>query len=856
MNTTMRPLDQPESTTEREVRMVWTGPVSSFMRDTAGSIDLEGAFRSGKTTAALWKVLTSCLEHPGIQWLVCRYSDSDTQSKLRPNWRAVCEQAGVVVKYRPDEQSDELPNGSKAYIFGLKAQDQQSRYAKLRGIGAGGLAGVYCDQAEELPHDVFLEFSGRLSQPGHPHQLILTPNPPEEGHWIATEFPEDNHVKHRKYYRVSVYDNQANLPAETIHGLVLAYPPGHAKHRPAVLGMRGLNVIGSPVYGAISPHDPETAAFQRVRHERPLALDPDLPLVQCIDYGKRHPCVVWLQHTPWAELRVLGGVLGQDLYLDEFLPILQQQRATWFPEALQIATCCDPAGSHDSSQGMRQNGVSLLREAGISPIYRQDSNAPDVRLAMIDRIAAYMRRRSARGEAFGVDNARWIRVSATAQIPHRFIADGLEAGYVWDEHLISVGHKQVRRPKKDGWYEHGMNCFSADTDVLTDSGWRPFADLSEVDALATVNLETDQIEYHRPLRRIRQEHDGPMVAFGGKLNALVTPEHRMVIYQHTNDSERPRPRIVSASDCRVSQRIKLSARWAGSSPEAMLVPATSRALQKEIDPGDWAEFMGWYVAEGCYSKRVKCPGWGYRVVVSQTKPESRAYLKALCARLPWTAHETTAGFQFSSEQLWRVVQPLGDRYTKSVPAWIRWASPELIARFLAGAVAGDGYVSPSGHRQYFTVSGMLADQMQELFLKVGRSASVRLKPAAPYHIRGRSGTNTRPQFHLNEWRTAGATLRDSQARPTFKEVSYRGLVYCATVPTGTLIVRRDGRPFVAGNCLEYGEHNFGGLQPTLDQTTRRAAQIRARDLTHRQHDRDPYDQIALRRSAVAGRGGY
>jgi hypothetical protein len=29
---------------------------------------------------------------------------------------------------------------------------------------------------------------------------------------------------------------------------------------------------------------------------------------------------------------------------------------------------------------------------------------------------------------------------------------------VWDEHLVSVRNKQVRKPKKDGWYEHGQNC--------------------------------------------------------------------------------------------------------------------------------------------------------------------------------------------------------------------------------------------------------------------------------------------------------------------------------------------------------------------------------------------------------------
>ena len=78
-------------------------------------------------------------------------------------------------------------------------------------------------------------------------------------------------------------------------------------------------------------------------------------------------------------------------------------------------------------------------------------------MGVIERIAATMRRRSARGEAFAVDDTHWLRVSATAVVPHAFVIDAFEAGYVWDTHMISVSGKPMRRPKKDGWYEHGMN---------------------------------------------------------------------------------------------------------------------------------------------------------------------------------------------------------------------------------------------------------------------------------------------------------------------------------------------------------------------------------------------------------------
>lgn len=436
--------------------MVWKGQIADFLQDDTRLIDLEGAFRSSKTTACLRKVAKSCVTHPGIHWWINRYSDGDTQRQLKPQWRAMLTRMGITPEWDPQEQADRLSNGSKIYIFGVKAQDQVSRYAKIRGLT---LAGIYNDQSEELPEDIFMEFNGRLSQSGFPHQLLLSPNPPDENHWLAREFPEDNRFLGRKYYSIPIFANAHNLPADTISALIAAYPPSHPKHRSAVLGKRGLNVIGQPVYGG-DPQKGLAPMFVRALHVRPLSMNPHLPLCEAIDFGKHHPCVVWAQYTPWTQLLLLGGLMGQNLYLEDFAPLILQYRAQWFPGALDVRTCCDPAGSHNNSQGVRNNGLKVLQEHGIHPRYQDNSNAPDVRLAMVERIAGYMRKRTPQGEAFGVEEnpERWLSISKDIAKPWTFLADGFEAGYVWDDHMVSVGSKQIRKPKKDGLYEHGQNC--------------------------------------------------------------------------------------------------------------------------------------------------------------------------------------------------------------------------------------------------------------------------------------------------------------------------------------------------------------------------------------------------------------
>jgi hypothetical protein len=428
--------------------MVWRGKQSVALLDTTRELDIEGALRASKTTICLRKELKAAISQPGIHTLIGRWTDDATHGILKPAWRAMCHRAAETIRWNGEEQYDELGNGSRIYIRGLKTQDQTNRYAKFRGLT---LARVYVDQAEEMPQDVYLELAARLSQPGFSHQITISPNAVEEDHWIAREFPEDNRNPFRKYIPLAVHDNAHNLSPEVIPALERLYPVEHPKHRTMVLGLRGMNVTGEPVY---------KGAFQRSVHEQLVAYDPRLELQMALDFGKHHPCVVFRQVSPLGQVRYLGGILGQSLYLDDFLDIVLNHRAQWFPNPISIRECCDPAGMVDTSHGTH-GAVKTLREKGLKPVTMDSSNSPAVRLATVERIAAQMRKRAAdRSESLVVnsDPERWLRISADAVVPDRFLAAGFEAGYVWDVHMVSVNNKQVRKPKKDGWYEHGQNC--------------------------------------------------------------------------------------------------------------------------------------------------------------------------------------------------------------------------------------------------------------------------------------------------------------------------------------------------------------------------------------------------------------
>ena len=360
---------------------------------------------------------------------------------------------------------------------------------------------------------------------------------------------------------------------------------------------------------------------------------------------------------------------------------------------------------------------------------------------------------------------------------------------------MSSERKVIDRKGKTVWVKerenHYWDCYSSDTEVLTCDGWKFFTDLSGVEGLATVDLATDLLEYQKPLHLIRKKYDGPMIHFHArKCDLLVTPSHRMVVSRWTKEHAGLPPDIVKASDVFPSQYLKMSAKWVGEMPPR---------FPRDADPGDMAELAGWFVSEG-YCRLHK----GMRkTMIYQNYGPKRDIIRNLFQRLPWKWHESRLGLVLSHSEVYNQFSGFGNTATKRVPQWIKNAPPHLIERFLEAAVLGDGWKGSNvglGGRRYATISPGLANDMQELFFKAGRPASITKHKAKPYLIRGRSGDNTKPQYWVYEMVTPRILLRDSAGKPNFGQVEYSGEVVCATVPNGTLVVRRNGKMAVCGNC--------------------------------------------------------
>lgn len=442
------------------------------------------------------------------------------------------------------------------------------------------------------------------------------------------------------------------------------------------------------------------------------------------------------------------------------------------------------------------------------------------------------------------------------------------------------GHRPIQEWVATRARNESLDCYDADTEVLTRDGWRLFRAVGLADELATVCLDTDRLEYQRPLALIAKPYQGEMVQLkGDRIDILVTPNHRMVTLKKRNETISRGVRrwrfdvpaeITLAKDLTVHHAIKITCQWDGQPNAPVVIPA-SYSVQgnllspaRHLDPVRWATFLGWWIAEGSTAAlKGRNPGSIMRrVTISQTKPDGVAAIAALLAELPWAFSYHAPNFSITSKQLFDYLQPFGRyQHERRVPQWIKDASPAVIAAFLEAAIAGDGWTQqkqphhrPS--RAYATTSRLLADDIQELLIKIGRAATLRVVQPPDWLIRGRSGESRR-QYHVYERLGSRAYLDGGKGgrRGYFGvTVPYDGWVYCATVPNGTLVVRRGGKTFIAGNCLVYSLAAQRLIPGDLDQAVRARQAQRAP-----QHDPAQAPQVAMPPPAPTARrrgGGF
>ncbi len=337
-------------------------------------------------------------------------------------------------------------------------------------------------------------------------------------------------------------------------------------------------------------------------------------------------------------------------------------------------------------------------------------------------------------------------------------------------------------------------CYDQKTEILTDQGWRKFADLAS-ERVAQVDPQTLEMTFVKPLAKIAYHYSGPMHRYHSDcVDLLVTPDHRMLLksdwHFYKGDGAW---RFVPARNILTRGRyiIPQACSWSGTP-----IPATYELAGQKIAGDDYLRFMGIWLSEGCACERPDHQG--YQVVVSQASGDVAGKIRALFDRLAWNWVEssTPSGvrqFIISNKALYESLAPFGKSGDKFIPADIKNATPRQLGLFLEWYGMGDGYHDSDRppRWQYVSKSPQMVDDIQEILIRMGIAGGLQ---SHDHCARIETRTHKRKGGVGYKWYAL--------LLPTHRSVvDYEGLVYCVSVPTGAVLVRRNGKTAVSGNCM-------------------------------------------------------
>lgn len=361
-------------------------------------------------------------------------------------------------------------------------------------------------------------------------------------------------------------------------------------------------------------------------------------------------------------------------------------------------------------------------------------------------------------------------------------------------------------------------CYSADTETLTEHGWKLHGEIGEDEKVAAYDPKTGKVAFVVPARKLVYDvtNEEMWHYHNQHTDCLITHDHTMLVRSAQTRAEDPPWEVFKADGIPYNRfEVTLAATcWDGQTLSCFALPKTSmcsieRGHQHEvpISGDDWLEFLGYWIAEGGLVA-TDHPAAPYLVYIDQKKPDVASKIRACLDRIGWdySTQEKPCGtthFLFSNRCLrdWLITNCGTHAHDKRIP----WEYLNLCTRQLRilyeALLAGDGSDDPRENRNceaYYSTSTVLVGQVQRLLVQVGQRASV----AMTYEAEGNRAAM---------WRVCTTTKKTTRLTPvgqhrtppSLEKVRYTGEVYCFSVPGyGFFVTRRNGKVAIQGNTAD------------------------------------------------------
>jgi DNA-directed RNA polymerase subunit beta' len=359
-------------------------------------------------------------------------------------------------------------------------------------------------------------------------------------------------------------------------------------------------------------------------------------------------------------------------------------------------------------------------------------------------------------------------------------------------------------------------CFDARTEVLTTSGWKTISAVTTEDNVCC--LDGERIVYQAPTAVHAYANGGRMYHLESQqVDLLVTEHHRMLVKERGKKDFTLR---AAADIAGRRVRYKKSGEWDGPPMPEVVLPAMQikagqggRGIawlpEQRIAGRTYLMLLGMFLSEG----NLLDINSTYGIQFTQTKPAGVAQLLAALDSSGVRYTHSGEKITLYSKQLLEHFRQFGGAKEKFIPAYIFEHSRADLLLLFHWLMWGDGHrlhAEPDGRPvTYTSTSKQLIDDVQRLCLHIGYAANIKIRPEHWWEQNGRKylaptcykaqivTTKLTPQVNHGHVKT-----QHGQRESWIDD--YDGPVYCVTVPTHVLYVRRNGKPVWSGNSNRFG----------------------------------------------------
>ena len=312
-------------------------------------------------------------------------------------------------------------------------------------------------------------------------------------------------------------------------------------------------------------------------------------------------------------------------------------------------------------------------------------------------------------------------------------------------------------------------CFSGETEILTDKGWKKFIDLDKTESVA--QWEDGKISFVKPLNYIKRMHNDKMlkVHLGRNKFCLMTPNHKQV-YKYKEGEWC----LKEIKDIKATYDYKIPLSGYGTGNNELLTPIEKIFIAIQAD----GTLQRHQKNESVYSIHI-------------TKERKKERLKNILSNLNnWTK----INCKRPNTDRYMVKLPKGDAKLLSTHFNINMGK-DRAEDFIQEIAEWDG----SRYNPNMIYYSSKIKENTDFVSAIAVQAGYRVKYGIEKDNRSESYSDIHRLYMYKQ---------DSVDTQMFKKneyIDFNDFVYCVEVPSHKIVVRSEGYSFISGNCHHLSE---------------------------------------------------